>query len=163
MSGPDAEIKPGNALPLENMPLGTFISNIELEPGRGAKMVRSAGGSAQVLGKEGKYAILRMPSGEIRKVSLKCYATIGQVSNIDHENVTLGSAGRKRHLGIRPTVRGTAMNTTDHPLGGGRGKSKGNNQPRSPWNQPAKGYKTRRKKVWDKMIVRRRKGKKSGA
>jgi large subunit ribosomal protein L2 len=156
MSGPDAEIKVGNALPLTNLPVGTFIHNIELVPGLGGQFCRSAGTMAQLLAKEGDYAHIRMTSGEIRLVSLKCLATIGQVGNIDHENVTLGSAGRSRHLGIRPTVRGTAMNSVDHPHGGGRGKSKGNNQPRSPWNQPTKGYKTRSRKVSDWMIVRRR-------
>lgn len=158
MSGPNVEINIGNALPLEKIPSGTFIHNIELIPGKGGQFVRSAGSAAQILAKEGDYAQVRMPSGEIRLISLKCMATIGQVGNIDHENVSLGSAGRSRHLGIRPTVRGTAMNAVDHPHGGGRGKSKGNNQPRSPWNQPAKGYKTRHKKVWDWLIVRRRKG-----
>jgi large subunit ribosomal protein L2 len=156
MSGPDAEIKVGNALPLTNLPVGTFIHNIELVPGLGGQFCRSAGTMAQLMAKEGDYAHIRMTSGEIRLVSLKCLATIGQVGNIDHENVTLGSAGRSRHLGIRPTVRGTAMNSVDHPHGGGRGKSKGNNQPRSPWNQPTKGYKTRSRKVSDWMIVRRR-------
>ena len=156
MSGPEAEIQAGNALPLVNLPVGTFVHNIEMIPGKGAQLVRSAGTSAQLLAKEGEYAHLRMPSGEIRLVLVNCYATIGQVGNIDHENVTLGSAGRSRHFGIRPTVRGTAMNAVDHPHGGGRGKSKGNNQPRSPWNQPAKGYKTRPRKVWDWMIVRHR-------
>jgi large subunit ribosomal protein L2 len=156
MSGPDAEIQPGNALPISSLPVGTFVHNIEMVPGNGAQFVRSAGASAQLLAKEGDYAQLRMPSGEIRKISIKCLATVGQVGNIEHENITLGSAGRSRHMGIRPTVRGTAMNAVDHPHGGGRGKSKGNNQPRSPWNQPAKGYKTRSKKIWDRMIVRRR-------
>lgn len=156
MSGPDAEVKIGNALPMANLPVGTFVHNIEMVPGKGGQLVRSAGASAQLLAKEGDYASLRMPSGEIRKILVNCLATVGQIGNIDHENVTLGSAGRSRHLGIRPTVRGTAMNAVDHPHGGGRGKSKGNNQPRSPWNQPAKGYKTRPKKVWDWMIVRRR-------
>ena len=156
MSGPEAEIRPGNALPLANIPLGTFVHNVEMVAGKGAQLVRSAGSAAQLLAKEGEYAQLRMPSGEIRMIMLNCYATVGQVGNIDHENVTLGSAGRSRHMGIRPTVRGTAMNAVDHPHGGGRGKSKGNNQPRSPWNQPAKGYKTRSKKIWDWRIVRRR-------
>jgi large subunit ribosomal protein L2 len=156
MSGPEAEIKIGNALPLENLPVGSFIHNIEMVPGKGAQLVRSAGASAQLLAKEGVYAQIRMPSGEIRMISVKCLATIGQVGNIDHENVSIGSAGRSRRMGIRPTVRGTAMNSVDHPHGGGRGKSKGNNQPRSPWNQPAKGYKTRSSKVWDWMIIRRR-------
>ncbi len=156
MSGPDAEITVGNALPLINIPVGTFVHNLEMRPGLGAQMVRSAGASAQILAKEGAYAHLRMPSGEIRLVDVRCMATIGQVGNIEYENVTIGSAGRSRHMGIRPTVRGTAMNAVDHPHGGGRGKSKGNNQPRSPWNQPAKGFKTRPKKVWDWMIVKRR-------
>ena len=156
MSGKDSEINPGNALPLKNIPLGTFIHNIEMVPGKGAQLVRSAGAAAQILAKEGDYAHLRMPSSEIRLISIKCFATVGQVGNIDHENMTLGSAGRSRHRGIRPTVRGTAMNAVDHPHGGGRGKSKGNNQPRSPWNQPAKGYKTKSKKVTDWMIIRRR-------
>ena len=156
MAGPDAEIKPGNTLPLINLPVGTFIHNIEMVPGKGGQLVRSAGSSAQLLAKEGEYAHVRLPSGEIRLIAVNCTATVGQIGNIDHENVTLGSAGRSRHLGIRPTVRGTAMNAVDHPHGGGRGKSKGNNQPRSPWNQPAKGYKTRSKKVWDWMIVKRR-------
>lgn len=143
-------------MPLINLPVGTFIHNIEMTPGKGAQMVRSAGASAQLLAKEGDYAHLRMPSGEIRLISVKCLATVGQVGNIDHENISLGSAGRSRHMGIRPTVRGTAMNAVDHPHGGGRGKSKGNNQPRSPWNQPAKGYRTKSRKVTDWMIIRRR-------
>jgi len=156
MSGKDSEIKPGNALPLENIPLGTFIHNVEMVPGKGGQLVRSAGAAAQILAKEGDHAHLRMPSGEIRLIAIKCFGTVGQVGNIDHENVTLGSAGRSRHRGIRPTVRGTAMNAVDHPHGGGRGKSKGNNQPRSPWNQPAKGFKTKSRKVTDWMIIRRR-------
>lgn len=156
MAGVDAEIKPGNTLPLINLPVGTFIHNIEMIPGKGGQLVRSAGNTAQLLAKEGEYAHVRLPSGEIRLIGVNCTATIGQIGNIDHENVTLGSAGRSRHMGIRPTVRGTAMNAVDHPHGGGRGKSKGNNQPRSPWNQPAKGYKTRSKKVWDWMIVKHR-------
>jgi large subunit ribosomal protein L2 len=156
MSGPDSEISLGNALPLNNIPVGTFIHNVELTPGKGGVFARSAGGSVQLLAKEGDYAHLRMPSGEIRLVSIHCLATVGQVGNIDHENVTLGSAGRSRHFGIRPTVRGTAMNAVDHPHGGGRGKSKGRNHPRSPWNQPAKGFKTRKKNVWNWMIVKSR-------
>lgn len=156
MSGPDAEIKVGNSLPLANLPVGTFIHNIEMIPGTGGKFARSAGAVAQLLAKEGDYAHIRMSSSEIRLILLRCFATIGQVGNIDHENINLGSAGRSRHFGIRPTVRGTAMNAVDHPHGGGRGKSKGNNQPRSPWNQPAKGFKTRSKKIWSWMIVRRR-------
>jgi large subunit ribosomal protein L2 len=156
MSGPDAEIKSGNALPLINIPVGTFIHNIELVSGKGAQLVRSAGSAAQLLAKEGDYAHVRMPSGEIRLISVKCYATVGQVGNIDHENITIGSAGRNRHKGFKPHVRGTAMNSVDHPHGGGRGRSKGNNQPRSPWNQPAKGFKTRPRKVYDWVIVSHR-------
>jgi len=151
--GPNAEIKVGNALPLINMPLGTMIHNIELVPGKGAKLVRSAGGVAQLMSKEGGFVQVRMPSGEVRLFPDRCMATVGQVGNIDHGNVVLGNAGRARHMGIRPTVRGTAMNAVDHPHGGGRGKSKGHNHPVSPWNQPAKGYKTRRKKLHDWMIV----------
>jgi large subunit ribosomal protein L2 len=156
MSGPNADIKTGNALPIEKIPEGTLLHNIELIAGLGGRLVRSAGGTAQLMAKEGEYAQIRMPSGEIRLISKKCMATIGQVGNLDHENRVLGNAGRSRHLGIRPTVRGTAMNAVDHPHGGGRGRSKGNNQPRSPWNQPAKGYKTRSKKIWDWMIIRHR-------
>jgi large subunit ribosomal protein L2 len=155
-AGPESDIKVGNALPLHRIPEGTTIHNLELMPGRGAKMVRSAGASAQLMAKEGEYVQIRMPSGEIRQLEKACYATIGQVGNVNHENVVLGNAGRSRHLGIRPVVRGTAMNAVDHPHGGGRGRSKGNNQPRSPWNQPAKGYKTRSKKIWDWMILKHR-------
>lgn len=154
VSGPGADIKTGNALPLSLIPEGSFVHNVELEPGRGGQMVRSAGGQAQLMAKEGGYASLKMPSGEIRKVLARCMATLGQVSNTDHNTISLGSAGRSRHLGIRPTVRGGAMNATDHPLGGGRGKSKGGNHPKSPWNQLAKGYKTRTKrKIWGWRIV----------
>lgn len=156
MSGPNAEIKTGNALPLSNIPVGTFVHNVEMVPGLGGQMVRSAGASAQIMAREGGYAQLKLPSGEIRVVSEKCLATVGQVGNTEHENRTIGNAGRNRHLGFRPYVRGTAMNAVDHPHGGGRGRSKGNNQPRSPWNQPAKGYKTRSPKRHDWMIVRRR-------
>ena len=156
VSGPDAEIKPGNALPLTNIPVGTFIHNLELAVGKGAQLVRSAGAAAQLLAKEGEYDHVRMPSGEIRLIRVNCYATVGQVGNLDHENITIGSAGRNRHMGKKPHVRGTAMNSVDHPHGGGRGRSKGNNQPRSPWNQPAKGFKTRHKKVWDWVIVSHR-------
>jgi large subunit ribosomal protein L2 len=156
ISGPEAEIKTGNTLPLSEIPEGTFIHNLELLPGRGGQIVRSAGSSAQLMAKEGEYAQIKMPSGEIRLFSINCLATIGQVSNPDHANINLGKAGRKRYLGFRPTVRGTAMNAVDHPHGGGRGKSKGHNQPRSPWNQPAKGYKTRKKKIWDWMIMQRK-------
>ncbi len=154
MSGPDSEIKVGNALPLIKIPEGTFIHCVELNPGKGAQMMRSAGTQAQLMAKDGGYAQIKMPSGEVRMVPDSCYATIGQVGNFEHNTITLGKAGRNRHLGIRPTVRGGAMNATDHPLGGGRGKSKGNNHPRSPWNQLSKGFKTRnKKKVWGWMIV----------
>ncbi len=156
LSGPQAEIKIGNCLALSDMPEGTVVHNIELHPGCGGKMVRSAGASAQLMAKEGDYATIKMPSGEIRLISVRCSATIGQVGNLDHENVVLGNAGRSRHMGIRPTVRGTAMNSVDHPHGGGRGRSKGNNHPSSPWGQPAKGYKTRKRKVWDWLILSRR-------
>jgi large subunit ribosomal protein L2 len=155
-AGPEADIKLGNALPLDRIPEGTVLHNIELIPGTGGRLVRSAGASAQLMAKEGRFAQVRMPSGEIRQFYRECMATIGQVGNLDHENRILGNAGRSRHLGIRPTVRGTAMNAVDHPHGGGRGRSKGNNQPRSPWNQPAKGYKTRPKKIWDWMILKHR-------
>jgi large subunit ribosomal protein L2 len=155
-AGPEADIRVGNALPLHKIPEGTMVHNLELMPGTGGKMVRSAGASAQVMAKEGDYVQIRMPSGEIRQLVRECMATVGQVGNIDHENRVLGNAGRSRHLGIRPDVRGTAMNAVDHPHGGGRGRSKGNNQPRSPWNQPAKGFKTRSKKVWDWMILKHR-------
>jgi len=155
ISGPEVEVHTGNALPLKNIPIGTTVHNIELMAGKGAKLVRSAGMWAQLLAKENDYAQIRMPSGETRMISVNCYATIGTVGNIDHSNVTLGNAGRSRHLGIKPTVRGTAMNAVDHPHGGGRGKSKGNNQPQSPWGQPAKGYKTRnKKKIWNWMIIK---------
>ncbi|MCA6070598.1 MAG: 50S ribosomal protein L2 [Endomicrobium sp.] len=156
MSGPDAGIRPGNSLPLTNIPVGTFVHNLELAVGKGGQLVRSAGAAAQLLAKEGDYAHVRMPSGEIRLIRVNCYATIGQVGNLDHENITMGSAGRNRHIGKKPHVRGTAMNSVDHPHGGGRGKSKGKNQPRSPWNQLAKGFKTRPKKVWDWVIVSHR-------
>lgn len=161
VSGEKAEIKTGNALPLFAIPEGTFVHAIEMVPGRGAQFARSAGTQAQLMAKEGKYALIKMPSGEIRKVLKNCAATIGQVGNTEHNTVTLGNAGRKRHLGIRSTVRGTAMNSVDHPLGGGRGRSKGNNVPRSPWNQPSKGFKTRKPgKIWNKMRIQdRRKSK----
>jgi large subunit ribosomal protein L2 len=157
MSGPNAEVKSGNSLPLMNIPVGTFIHNLEFIAGKGGQLVRSAGVAAQLLAKKGNYAHVRMPSGEIRLIGTACYATVGRVGNLDHENIVIGSAGRNRHLGKKPHVRGTAMNAVDHPHGGGRGRSKGNNQPRSPWNQFAKGFKTRRpKKVWDWVIVTRR-------
>jgi len=157
VSGPAAEVRPGNCLPLANMPLGTLVHNVELQPGKGAQMVRSAGTSAQLLAKEGDYATLRLPSGEMRKVRQNCYAVVGTVSNIDHANVKLGKAGRKRLKGIRPTVRGTAMSPRDHPHGGGEGRSPiGLPGPKSPWGKPTLGYKTRRNKVSDPLIVRRR-------
>ncbi|SHE73936.1 LSU ribosomal protein L2P [Marinitoga hydrogenitolerans DSM 16785] len=157
ISGPNAEIKPGNALPLENIPVGTIVHNIEFEPKKGAKIARSAGTYAQLMAKEGNYALLRMPSSELRKVHIKCMATIGMVGNEDHINEVFGKAGRTRWLGKKPHVRGMAMNPVDHPMGGGEGASKGH-IPRSPWGTPAKGYKTRRgKRKSDKFIVRRRK------
>jgi large subunit ribosomal protein L2 len=159
VSGENVSIKLGNTLPLYSIPDGTIVHNVELKRGRGGQLVRSAGASAQILGKEGRFVQLRMPSGEIRMVYKECMATVGQIGNIDQEKVVIGKAGRKRHMDIRPTVRGTAMNSVDHPHGGGRGKSKGNNQPRSPWNQPAKGYKTRKVKYSDQFIIRRKKAK----
>ena len=160
-AGPDADIKVGNALPLSNIPEGSVIHAIELVKGKGAQIVRSAGAAAQLMAKERDFCQVRLPSGEIRLIPSGCTATIGQVGNIEHENVVWGNAGRSRHMGVRPTVRGTAMNATDHPHGGGRGRSKGNNQPRSPWNQPAKGYKTRRRHNTDWLIVRDRRAKAS--
>jgi len=160
MSGPTADVRPGNALPLRNIPEGSFIHAIELNEGKGAQLARSAGAQAQLMAKEGDYAHVKMPSGEIRLIPVGCMATLGQVGNVEHNTIILGKAGRKRHLGVKPTVRGGAMNSVDHPMGGGRGKSKGNNVPRSPWNQPSKGYKTRPSKIWDWMIVQdRRKNK----
>ncbi len=152
-----ADIRPGNALPLANIPVGTVVHNVELTPGKGGQMARSAGSGVQLMAKEGKYATLRLPSGEMRNVLQTCVATIGQVGNLDHENISLGKAGRNRWLGIRPTVRGVAMNPRDHPHGGGEGKSPiGRKTPMSPWGKPALGAKTRKKKQSDKMIVRRR-------
>jgi large subunit ribosomal protein L2 len=161
LSGTAADIKPGNALPLTHIPVGTFIHNVELYPGKGAKLARAAGNMAQLMAKEGVYALLRLPSGELRNVPVTCMATIGQVGNIDHENVKLGKAGRVRHMGIRPTVRGSVMNPCDHPHGGGEGKSPvGRPGPVTPWGKPALGYKTRAKHARsDKMIVKRRGGK----
>jgi large subunit ribosomal protein L2 len=157
MSGPNAEIRSGNALPISNIPVGTLIHNIEITEGRGAQVVRSAGAAAQLLAKEGDFAQIRMPSGEVRLVRQTCYATIGQVGNLDHGNVKLGKAGRKRHLGIRPTVRGSAMSPRDHPHGGGEGRQPiGLPGPKSPWGKPTLGYKTRRNKKTDQFIVRRR-------
>lgn len=161
LAGKDADIKPGNALPLENIPTGTFIHNVELYPGKGAQLARAAGNMAQLMAKEGRLALLRLPSGELRNVPINCMATIGQVGNLDHENVKIGKAGRKRNMGIRPTVRGSVMNPNDHPHGGGEGKSPvGRPGPVTPWGKPALGYKTRKKhKSSDKFIVRRRNGK----
>ena len=160
-AGANADIKPGNALPLANIPTGTFIHNVELYPGRGGQLARAAGNAAQLMAKEGAYALPRLPSGELRNVSVNCMATIGQVGNVDHENVKIGKAGRKRHMGWRPTVRGSVMNPNDHPHGGGEGKSPiGRPGPVTPWGKPALGYKTRAKKNRsDKMIVKRRNGK----
>jgi len=158
LSGPTADIKPGNAMALKDMPVGTVVHNIELKPGKGAQLVRSAGVSAQLMAKEGKKALLRLPSGEMRFVSIDCKATIGQVGNIEHGNVVIGKAGRKRHMGIRPTVRGSVMNPCDHPHGGGEGRTSiGRPSPVTPWGKPALGYKTRKKnKASDKLIVSRR-------
>ena len=161
VAGETADIKPGNALPLKNIPTGTFVHNVELYPGRGAQLARAAGNMAQLMAKENGYALLRLPSGELRNVPETCMATIGQVGNIDHENVKIGKAGRKRNMGIRPTVRGSVMNPNDHPHGGGEGKSPvGRPGPVTPWGKPALGYKTRKKhKQSDRLIVRRRNGK----
>ena len=161
VAGPNADIKPGNALPLTNIPVGTFIHNVELYPGKGGQLARAAGNAAQLMAKEGVYALLRLPSGELRNVPVECMASIGQVGNTDHENVKIGKAGRTRHLGIRPTVRGSVMNPNDHPHGGGEGKSPiGRPGPVTPWGKPALGYKTRAKKNRsDKLIVKRRNGK----
>ncbi len=158
VAGTDVDIKPGNALPLENIPVGTVVHNIELTHGRGGQLARSAGTYAQILAKEGKYVLLRLPSGEIRYVLGKNIATVGQVGNLDHENISIGKAGRNRWLGRRPKVRGVAMNPIDHPLGGGEGRSSGGRHPCSPWGWPTKGYKTRNpKKQSSKFIVKRRK------
>ena len=161
VAGPTADIKPGNALPLTNIPVGTFIHNVELYPGKGGQLARAAGNAAQLMAKEGIYALLRLPSGELRNVPVQCMATVGQVGNLDHENVKIGKAGRTRHMGIRPTVRGSVMNPNDHPHGGGEGKSPiGRPGPVTPWGKPALGYKTRAKKNRsDKLIVKRRNGK----
>ena len=160
MNGADADIKIGNAMPISSIPVGTIIHNIELYPGKGGQLVRSAGNYAQLIAKEGKYGLVRLPSGETRNIPLNCIATIGQVSNLDHANVNLGKAGRKRHMGWRPTVRGSVMNPCDHPHGGGEGKSPvGRPGPVTPWGKPALGYKTRAKhKASDKFIVKRRNG-----
>ena len=155
-AGPDADIRVGNALPLKNIPTGTTIHNIELEKGRGGQMVRSAGVGAQLMAKEGDYALIRLPSGEQRNVNILCMATIGQVGNVDHENQSIGKAGRSRHMGRRPTVRGSAMNPNDHPHGGGEGRAPIGGQPQTPWGKPALGFKTRNNKRTDHFIVRRR-------
>jgi large subunit ribosomal protein L2 len=157
ISGPKAEVRPGNCLPISNIPVGTLVHNLEVLEGRGGQMVRAAGSAAQLLAKEGDYAQVRMPSGEVRLVRQTCYATIGQVGNLEHSNIKLGKAGRKRHLGVRPTVRGSAMSPRDHPHGGGEGRQPiGMPGPKTPWGKPAGGYKTRRNKRTDKYIVRRR-------
>jgi large subunit ribosomal protein L2 len=156
-SGEGVDIKPGNAMPLKSVPVGTFVHNIEMKKGKGGQMVRSAGGYAQLMAKEGKYATLKLPSSEVRYILQECYVTIGQLGNTDHENITIGKAGRTRWLGKSPRVRGMAMNPVDHPHGGGEGRSKGGNHPTNPWGVPTKGYKTRRRTQSDKYIITRRK------
>jgi large subunit ribosomal protein L2 len=156
VAGDNVDILPGNCLPLKNIPLGTQIHNVELRPGKGGQIARSAGSSVQLVARDGEYASVKMPSGEIRKINVECVATIGQVGNLDHENVSIGKAGRSRWLGKRPHVRGVAMNPVDHPLGGGEGKTSGGRHPVTPWGQPTKGFKTRRRKDTDRFIVQRR-------
>jgi large subunit ribosomal protein L2 len=156
ISGDNVDILPGNALPLKNIPLGTMLHNVELKPGKGGQIARSAGSSVQLVAKEGDYASVKMPSGEIRHIAIVCYATVGQVGNLDHENVSIGKAGRQRWLGKRPHVRGVVMNPVDHPHGGGEGKTSGGRHPVSPWGLPTKGYKTRNRKSTDKFIIQRR-------
>jgi len=156
MSGPEADIKPGNTLPLKNIPLGTHIHNIELRIGKGGQIVRSAGTYAQLMAKEDRYALVKLPSSEVRMVLLNCMATVGQIGNVTHENINLGKAGRKRWLGKRPKVRGVAMNPVDHPMGGGEGRSSGGRHPCTPWGVPTKGYRTRKNKRTNKFIVKRR-------
>jgi large subunit ribosomal protein L2 len=157
VAGPEVEIRPGNAMPIANIPTGTMIHNIEMKEGRGGQMVRSAGAAAQLMAKEGEYAQIRLPSGEVRLIRMVCYATIGQIGNVEHSNIKLGKAGRKRHKGIRPTVRGSAMSPRDHPHGGGEGRSPiGMPGPKTPWGKPTLGYRTRRNKQTSKYIVRRR-------
>ena len=156
MSGPEADIKPGNTLPLKNIPLGTHIHNIELRIGKGGQIVRSAGTYAQLMAKEDRYALVKLPSTEVRMVLLNCMATVGQIGNVTHENINLGKAGRKRWLGKRPKVRGVAMNPVDHPMGGGEGRSSGGRHPCTPWGVPTKGYRTRKNKRTDRFIVKRR-------
>ncbi len=157
MAGVRAEIKPGNALPLSNIPLGTTVHNLELQPGRGGQLVRSAGGAAQLVAREGGMATIRMPSGEVRRIESRCFATVGQVGNVDHENENVGKAGKSRWRGWRPAVRGMTMNPFDHPHGGGEGRSGAGGNPQTPWGKPALGYRTRRNKKTDRMILRRRK------
>jgi large subunit ribosomal protein L2 len=159
MSGPEAEFEPGNCMPITSIPVGTLIHAVELIAGKGAQMARSAGAYVQLMAKEGNYAQLRLPSGEMRKVRVECRATIGQVGNLEHENIKIGKAGRSRWLGRRPKVRGVAMNPIDHPMGGGEGRTSGGRHPCSPWGVPAKGFRTRKRKPSDKLIVRRRKSK----
>ncbi len=156
VAGPESDIRPGNALKLKDIPVGTMVHNLELEPGRGGKLVRAAGTSAQLMAKEGKYAYVRMPSGELRLILQECMATVGQIGNEDYENISLGKAGKTRWLGRRPMVRGMVMNPVDHPMGGGEGRSKSHKHPVSPWGTPAKGYRTRKNKPSDRLIVRRR-------
>lgn len=156
VSGPNVEVQVGNAMPLKNVPVGTLVHNVELTPGKGGQIARAAGAAVQLMGKEGHEAILKMPSGEMRKVNINCYATIGMVGNLEHKNIVIGKAGRSRYLGRRPKVRGTAMNPIDHPHGGGEGKTKGGRHPVTPWGQPTKGYKTRRNKRTQKFILKRR-------
>ena len=158
MSGPKVDIKPGNTLPLRNIPLGTDIHNIELRVGRGGQIVRSAGTHAQLMAKEGRYALVKLPSGELRMVLIDCNATVGQLGNVSHENISLGKAGRRRWLGRRPKVRGVAMNPVDHPMGGGEGRSSGGRHPCTPWGKPTKGYRTRKNRKTDRYIVTKRKG-----
>jgi len=160
IAGPEADILVGNALPLKNIPLGTTIHNIEMRPGKGGQLARSAGAAVQLVAKEGTEAFVKLPSGEVRRIPLECMATIGQVGNLDHENIAIGKAGRTRWLGKRPTVRGVAMNPVDHPHGGGEGKTSGGRDPVTPWGQPTRGYKTRNNKRTDRDIVSRRKGRK---
>ncbi|MBW1900088.1 MAG: 50S ribosomal protein L2 [Deltaproteobacteria bacterium] len=157
IAGPDAEIKIGNAIPLKNIPLGTNVHNVELNVGHGGQLARTAGSYARLMAKEGKYAQIKLPSGEVRMVLMNCKATIGQVGNLDHENITIGKAGRNRWLGKRPRVRGVAMNPVDHPHGGGEGKSSGGRHPVTPWGVPTKGYKTRKRKTSDRLILKKRK------
>ena len=156
MAGQNVDILPGNCLPLKNIPLGTLIHNVELKPGKGGQIARSAGSSVQLVAKEGDYASVKMPSSEVRKIFIDCLATVGQVGNLDHENISIGKAGRSRWLGRKPHNRGVVMNPVDHPHGGGEGKTSGGRHPVTPWGQPTKGYKTRRRKTTDRFIVQRR-------